>query len=74
MLVIVGASNAVNLTDGKDGLASGCTIFCALTYAVFAYLMGHKVFSNYLSIPYIAGVEEAVVFAAALCGGCIGFL
>ena len=74
VLVIVGASNAVNLTDGKDGLASGCTIFCALTYAVFAYLMGHKVFSNYLSIPYIAGVEEAVVFAAALCGGCIGFL
>ena len=74
VLVIVGASNAVNLTDGKDGLASGCTIFCALTYAVFAYLMGHKVFSNYLSIPYIAGVGEAVVFAAALCGGCIGFL
>ena len=74
VLVIVGASNAVNLTDGKDGLASGCTIFCALTYAVFAYLMGHKVFSGYLNIPYIAGVEEAVVFAAALCGGCIGFL
>ena len=74
VLVIVGASNAVNLTDGKDGLASGCTIFCALTYAVFAYLMGHKVFSGYLNIPYIAGVGEAVVFAAALCGGCIGFL
>ena len=73
-LVIVGATNAVNLTDGKDGLASGCTIFCVLTYAVFAYMMGHKVFAGYLSIPYIPGVEEAVVFAAAVCGGCIGFL
>ncbi len=73
-LVIVRASNAVNLTDGKDGLAAGCTIFCVLTYAVFAYLMGHRIFAGYLSIPYIAGVEEAVVFAAAVCGACIGFL
>ncbi|MBQ6353101.1 MAG: phospho-N-acetylmuramoyl-pentapeptide-transferase, partial [Lentisphaeria bacterium] len=74
VLVVVGATNAVNLTDGKDGLASGCTLFCALTYAVFAYVMGHKVFAGYLSIPYISGIEEAVVFAAAVCGGCIGFL
>ena len=73
-LVIVGASNAVNLTDGKDGLASGCTIFCALTYAVFTYMMGHRIFAGYLNIPYISGVGEAVVFAAAVCGGCIGFL
>ena len=74
IFVIVGASNAVNLTDGKDGLASGCTIFCVLTYAAFAYLMGHKIFAGYLSIPYLPGIEEAVVFAAAICGACIGFL
>ena len=73
-IVIVGASNAVNLTDGKDGLATGCTIFCTLTYAVFAYLIGHKYFAGYLNIPFISGAEEAVVYAAALCGGCIGFL
>lgn len=74
MLVIVGASNAVNLTDGKDGLATGCTIFCVLSYMAFAYLMGHKVFAEYLNVPYIAGISEAVVFAAALIGSCIGFL
>lgn len=73
-LVIAGASNAVNLTDGKDGLASGCTIFCTLTYAVFTYMMGHRIFAGYLNIPYISGIGEAVVFAAAVCGGCIGFL
>ncbi|MFA6103420.1 MAG: phospho-N-acetylmuramoyl-pentapeptide-transferase [Victivallaceae bacterium] len=72
--VVVGSSNAVNLTDGKDGLAVGCCIFCALTYAVFAYLCGHKIFAGYLSIPFIPGVSEAVVFAAALAGACIGFL
>ncbi len=73
-IVIVGASNAVNLTDGKDGLATGCTIFCTLTYAAFAYLMGHKIFAGHLNIPFIAGAEEAMVFAAAICGACIGFL
>ena len=74
ILVIVGASNAVNLTDGKDGLASGCTIFSALTYATFAYLMGHKIFANYLNIPFVPDISEAVVFSAALGGACIGFL
>ncbi|OGV59123.1 MAG: phospho-N-acetylmuramoyl-pentapeptide-transferase [Lentisphaerae bacterium GWF2_52_8] len=73
-LVVVGSSNAVNLTDGKDGLAVGCTIFCTLTYAAFAYLCGHKVFATYLSIPYIPGAGEVVVFAAAIAGACIGFL
>lgn len=73
-VVIVAASNAVNLTDGKDGLASGCTAFCSLTYAAFAYLMGHKLFAEYLNIPFISGAEEAMVFASAICGGCIGFL
>jgi len=74
VLVIVGTCNAVNLTDGKDGLASGCTIFSVLTYAVFLYLMGHFRFAKYLDIPYIKGVGEAGVFAAAVCGACIGFL
>ncbi len=73
-IIIVGAANAVNLTDGKDGLASGCTIFCSLSYAVFTYLMGHQIFASYLDLPYIKGIEEAVVFAAALGGGCVGFL
>ena len=73
-IIIVGSANAVNLTDGKDGLATGCTIFCTLAYAVLAYLMGHKIFATYLNLPYINGIEEAVVFAAALGGACIGFL
>ena len=74
MFVMVGTDNAVNLTDGKDGLATGCTIFCTLTYAAFAYLMGHAVFANYLKVPFIPGAGEGMVFAAAVCGGCIGFL
>lgn len=74
VLVIVGTSNAVNLTDGKDGLSSGCAIFCTLAYAVFAYLMCHKVFARYLSIPFIPTIGEAVVFSSALVGACIGFL
>ena len=74
LLVIVGASNAVNLTDGKDGLATGCTIFCALTYAVFLYLMGNYKFADRFDIPFIKGVAEAGIFAAAVCGACIGFL
>lgn len=73
-VIIVGAANAVNLTDGKDGLATGCTIFCSLSYAVLTYLMGHQIFAGYLDLPYIQGIEEAVVFAAAIGGGCVGFL
>lgn len=73
-LVVVGSSNAVNLTDGKDGLAVGCSIFCSLTYAIFAYMCGHKIFAGYLSIPFIPGASEVTVFAAAITGACIGFL
>ena len=73
-IIIVGAANAVNLTDGKDGLATGCTIFCSLSYAVLTYFMGHKIFANYLNLPYVNGIAEAVVFASAVGGGCIGFL
>ena len=74
VIAVVGSSNAVNLTDGKDGLAVGCSIFAALAYAVFAYLCGHKIFAEYLKIPYIVGAGEIGVFAAALAGACIGFL
>ena len=71
---IMGASNAVNLTDGKDGLSTGCMIFATIAYAVMAYLCGHRVFAEYLLIPFIPGAGEAVVFAAAVIGACIGFL
>ncbi len=74
VLTIVAMSNAVNLTDGKDGLASGCTFIAVLTFATFAYLMGHRVFAGYLNIPYINGISDAVVFSAAIGGACIGFL
>ena len=73
-LVVVGASNAVNLTDGKDGLCVGCMIFCALAYGVFAYITGHKVFATYLDVNYIPGASEVVVLTASLIGACIGFL
>ena len=73
-IIIVGAANAVNLTDGKDGLATGCTIFCCLVYAGFAYFAGHMIFARYLELPFIPGIAEAVVFASAVVGGCIGFL
>jgi phospho-N-acetylmuramoyl-pentapeptide-transferase len=73
-LVIVGSSNAVNLTDGLDGLAILPTVLVAGALAVFAYLSGHVHFANYLSIPYVAGVGEVVVFCGALVGAGLGFL
>jgi len=73
-VVVVGASNAVNLTDGKDGLATGCSILCAAVFAIFAYFSGHIKFAEYLHVPFMPGVSEAVVFASALAGACLGFL
>ncbi len=72
--VIAGASNAVNLTDGLDGLAIGCTIMIALTYGVVAYVAGNLRFSMYLQIPFISGAGELTVFCAALFGAGMGFL
>jgi len=72
--VIVGASNAVNLTDGLDGLAAGPAMITAAVYLLFAYLAGHVVLANYLDIPYIAGSGELAIFCAALFGSCLGFL
>lgn len=67
-------SNAVNLTDGKDGLAAGCTLFCVLSFAAVAYMHGHVIFAKYLSIPYIPELGEISVFASAMAGACLGFL
>src|SRR3989338_5448996 len=73
-LVVVSSSNAVNLTDGLDGLAIGCTIMVALTYAILSYVSGHAVFSNYLFIPFIPGSGELTVFCASILGASLGFL
>jgi len=74
VLVIVGASNAVNLTDGLDGLAIGPLIIVAATYMVFAYVTGHIKFAQYLQINYVAGVGEISIFCGALVGAGLGFL
>jgi len=74
VLVVVGSSNAVNLTDGKDGLAIGCIIFCAIAFAVFAYITGNKIFSDYLFINYLPGAGEVGIFASAIVGASLGFL
>jgi phospho-N-acetylmuramoyl-pentapeptide-transferase len=72
--VIVGASNAVNLTDGLDGLAIGPTIIAAVTYMIFAYVAGHVKIAEYLQIKYVAGSGEIAVFCGALAGAGLGFL
>jgi phospho-N-acetylmuramoyl-pentapeptide-transferase len=73
-LVIVGAANAVNLTDGLDGLAVGPTIVAAVAYMVFAYAAGHIEIARYLQIPYIVGSGEISVFCGVLAGAGLGFL
>jgi phospho-N-acetylmuramoyl-pentapeptide-transferase len=73
-LMVVGTSNAVNLTDGLDGLAIMPTVMVAGGLGVFAYVTGHSVFAGYLGIPYIAGVGELLIFCAALTGAGLGFL
>ncbi|PKM13353.1 MAG: phospho-N-acetylmuramoyl-pentapeptide-transferase [Gammaproteobacteria bacterium HGW-Gammaproteobacteria-3] len=72
--VIVGTSNAVNLTDGLDGLAIMPTVMVAAGLGIFAYLSGHVEFSKYLAIPYLAHSGELIVFCAALVGAGLGFL
>ena len=73
-LVIVGTSNAVNLTDGLDGLAILPTVLVSGALGVFAYLTGNIQFATYLNIPYISGAGELLIFTAALCGAGLGFL
>ena len=72
--VLVGAANAVNLTDGLDGLAIGCSSSVALSYLVMAYAAGHHVFAAYLAIPYVDGCGELAVFCGCMAGACLGFL
>lgn len=73
-LVIVGTSNAVNLTDGLDGLAISPTILVGGALGVFAYASGHFNFATYLGIPFVPGVGEVVIFCGALVGAGLGFL
>ena len=72
--VVVGTSNAVNLTDGLDGLAIMPTVMVASALAIFAYVAGHLYFSKYLGVPYVPGAGELAVFCAAIGGAGLGFL
>ena len=72
--VIVGTSNAVNLTDGLDGLAIMPTVMVGGALGIFAYVAGHAVFSNYLGLPHIPGAGELTVFCGAIAGAGLGFL
>jgi phospho-N-acetylmuramoyl-pentapeptide-transferase len=74
LLVIVGSSNAVNLTDGLDGLAIGCTLITAFVFLVFTYVAGNVKIASYLQIPFVNGAGELTVFCAALIGAGLGFL
>ena len=74
MVVLVGSSNAVNLTDGLDGLATVPTIIVATVFALIAYLVGNRVFADYLQLNHIPGVGELAVFCAAVIGAGMGFL
>jgi len=74
VLVVVGTSNAVNLTDGLDGLATMPAVLVAGALGVFAYAAGNAIFSRYLGIPYVEGAGELLVFCAALAGAGLGFL
>ena len=72
--IIVGAANAVNLTDGLDGLAIGPAITCFMTYLLFAYFAGNVKIASYLQIPYVPGTGELAIFCGAVVGAGIGFL
>ena len=74
LFVIVGASNALNLTDGLDGLAIGCVAFISITYAVMAYITGNVDMSKYLHVFYLSGAGELSVFCSAIAGASLGFL
>ncbi len=73
-LVLVCSSNAVNLTDGLDGLAIGATLIAAATYVIFTYVAGNAVVAGYLQVEYVRGAGEVAIFCSALVGASIGFL
>jgi phospho-N-acetylmuramoyl-pentapeptide-transferase len=74
ILAIVGSSNAVNLTDGLDGLAIGCTLIVSTVFLVFTYIAGNSKFAGYLQVPHVPGAGELTVFCAAMMGASLGFL
>ncbi len=74
VLTIVGSSNAVNLTDGLDGLAIGCTVIVSFVFLVLTYVSGNAVISKYLQVPHVAGAGELTVFCAGMIGAGLGFL
>jgi len=74
MITIVGSTNAVNLTDGLDGLAAGAMLFSGAAYAVMCYVVGHVNFSGYLQVMYVTGGAELTIYMAAMVGALLGFL
>ena len=74
LFVIVGASNAVNLTDGLDGLATVPVMLVALSYTLISYVVGNTIFAEYLKIPYVENAGELSIFCGAIFGSCLGFL
>ncbi len=74
IIVIVGSSNAVNLTDGLDGLAIGCCMIAVAAFAVICYMTGNAIYANYLQVMHIYGAGELTVFCAAIIGSSLGFL
>jgi len=74
LLAIVGSSNAVNLTDGMDGLAIGCTLIVSFVFVVLTYAAGNIKAASYLAIPYVPDAGELTVFCAAMIGAGLGFL
>lgn len=73
-LIVIGSSNAVNLTDGLDGLAIGCVLIVSMTLAILCYLTGHYNFSQYLFIPFVSGAGELAIICSAIMGASLGFL
>jgi phospho-N-acetylmuramoyl-pentapeptide-transferase len=74
VMSIVGSSNAVNLTDGLDGLAIGCTVIVTIVFLIMSYIAGNVVFTKYLQVPFVPGAAELTVFCAAIIGAGLGFL
>ncbi|MBF25665.1 MAG: phospho-N-acetylmuramoyl-pentapeptide-transferase [Flavobacteriales bacterium] len=74
IFIITGVSNSANLTDGIDGLATGCSAIIGATLAVFCYVSGNMIFADYLDIMYIPDIGELVIFMSAFVGSCVGFL
>jgi phospho-N-acetylmuramoyl-pentapeptide-transferase len=73
-VVVVGTSNACNITDGLDGLAAGCMIISGLTLSIFCYVTGRPDWTLYLGLPHVSAASEMAVVGGALCGACMGFL